>query len=52
MVVLRYWEDRSVDETADAMNVSSATVRTRSPRALAQLRERLGGSLCELTATL
>ncbi|MFD7228677.1 SigE family RNA polymerase sigma factor [Streptomyces sp. NPDC059881] len=52
VVVLRYWEDRSVDETADAMNVSSATVRTRSTRSLAQLRERLGGSLCELTATL
>ncbi|MFI1469574.1 SigE family RNA polymerase sigma factor [Streptomyces wuyuanensis] len=51
VVVLRYWEDRSVDETADAMNVSSAAVRTRSTRALARLRERLGGSLSELAAT-
>lgn len=48
VVVLRYWEDRSVEETADAMNVSSAAVRTRSTRALAKLRERLGGSLVEL----
>ncbi|WP_329223505.1 SigE family RNA polymerase sigma factor [Streptomyces sp. NBC_01485] len=48
VVVLRYWEDRSVEETADAMNVSSAAVRTRSTRALAKLREQLGGSLTEL----
>lgn len=48
MVVLRYWEDRSVEDTADAMNVSSAAVRTRSTRALAKLRERLGGSIAEL----
>ncbi|MCQ9129617.1 SigE family RNA polymerase sigma factor [Streptomyces hilarionis] len=50
VVVLRYWEDRSVEETADAMNVSSAAVRTRSTRALTKLRERLGGSLTELIA--
>ncbi|MFJ9025906.1 SigE family RNA polymerase sigma factor [Streptomyces sp. NPDC102259] len=48
VVVLRYWEDRSVEDTADAMHVSSAAVRTRSTRALAKLRERLGGSLAEL----
>lgn len=47
MLVLRYWEDRSVEETADAMNASSAAVRTRSTRALARLREQLGGSLAE-----
>lgn len=45
VLVLRYWEDRSVEETADAMNVSSAAVRTRTSRALARLREQLGGSL-------
>ncbi len=44
MLVLRYWEDRSVEETADAMNVSPAAVRTRTTRALARLREQLGGS--------
>ncbi|MFG2837178.1 SigE family RNA polymerase sigma factor [Streptomyces zaomyceticus] len=47
VVVLRYWEDRSIEETADALHVSSAAVRTRSVRALAKLRERLGGSLTE-----
>ncbi|MFJ8310861.1 MULTISPECIES: SigE family RNA polymerase sigma factor [unclassified Streptomyces] len=47
VIVLRYWEDRSIEETADAMNVSSAAVRTRSVRALAKLRDRLGGSLTE-----
>ncbi|WP_329099863.1 SigE family RNA polymerase sigma factor [Streptomyces sp. NBC_01439] len=45
VLVLRYWEDRSVEETADAMNASSAAVRTRTSRALARLREQLGGSL-------
>ncbi|MGA5420508.1 SigE family RNA polymerase sigma factor [Streptomyces lavendulocolor] len=48
VVVLRYWEDRSVEETAAAMNVSAAAVRTRSTRALARLREHLGGNLAEL----
>ncbi|MEV7419301.1 SigE family RNA polymerase sigma factor [Streptomyces sp. NPDC089919] len=47
VIVLRYWEDRSVEETADAMNVSSAAVRTRCTRALARLREQLGGALGE-----
>ncbi|MGW2511684.1 SigE family RNA polymerase sigma factor [Streptomyces scopuliridis] len=47
VVVLRYWEDRSVEETADAMHVSSAAVRTRSVRALAKLREQLGGRFAE-----
>lgn len=50
VIVLRYWEDRSIEETAHAMQVSSAAVRTRSVRALARLRERLGGSLTELAA--
>ncbi|MFE4371331.1 SigE family RNA polymerase sigma factor [Streptomyces sp. NPDC056835] len=48
VVVLRYWEDRSVEETADAMRVSSAAVRTRSVRALAKLREQLGDRFAEL----
>ncbi|MCX5207365.1 SigE family RNA polymerase sigma factor [Streptomyces sp. NBC_00237] len=50
VIVLRYWEDRSIEETADAMNVSSAAVRTRSVRALAKLREQLGGSLVEFAS--
>ncbi|MER7724802.1 SigE family RNA polymerase sigma factor [Streptomyces sp. NPDC096323] len=50
VIVLRYWEDRSVTETADALHVSSAAVRTRSTRALARLREQLGDSIGELSA--
>ncbi|MFD6338579.1 SigE family RNA polymerase sigma factor [Streptomyces sp. NPDC088147] len=50
VVVLRYWEDRSVEETADAMHVSSAAVRTRSVRALAKLRQQLGGRFTEFAA--
>ncbi|MFR9795294.1 SigE family RNA polymerase sigma factor [Streptomyces sp. MS06] len=42
VVVLRYWEDRSVQETADVLNVSSSAVRTRSVRALGRLRDLLG----------
>ncbi|MFF4832128.1 SigE family RNA polymerase sigma factor [Streptomyces sp. NPDC001315] len=47
VVVLRYWEDRSIEETADAMNASSAAVRTRCVRALARLRELLGEDVGE-----
>ncbi|MFJ3304127.1 SigE family RNA polymerase sigma factor [Streptomyces sp. NPDC086549] len=47
VVVLRYWEDRSIEETADAMNASSAAVRTRCVRALGRLRELLGEDLAE-----
>ncbi|MEU3407184.1 SigE family RNA polymerase sigma factor [Streptomyces sp. NPDC006670] len=50
VLVLRYWEDRSVEETAEAMDVSSAAVRTRTSRALTRLRGQLGGSLAELSA--
>ncbi|MCX4549182.1 SigE family RNA polymerase sigma factor [Streptomyces sp. NBC_01387] len=50
VVVLRYWEDRSIEETADALHLSSAAVRSRSVRALARLREQLGGSLAEFAA--
>ncbi|WP_210585564.1 SigE family RNA polymerase sigma factor [Streptomyces sp. GESEQ-35] len=51
VVVLRYWEDRSIEETADAMNTSSAAVRTRCTRALARLRELLGEDMGEYAAT-
>lgn len=48
MLVLRYWEDRSVEETAEVLRASSGAVRSRSTRALARLRVLLGGSLSEL----
>ncbi|QNP70499.1 SigE family RNA polymerase sigma factor [Streptomyces roseirectus] len=47
VVVLRYWEDRSVEETAQTMQTTSAAVRTRSTRALRQLRELLGEGIGE-----
>ena len=47
VVVLRYWEDRSIEETAQVMNASSAAVRTRCVRALGRLRELLGEDLGE-----
>ncbi|MFE1263379.1 SigE family RNA polymerase sigma factor [Streptomyces albogriseolus] len=49
VVVLRYWEDRSVEQTADVLNVSSAAVRTRCVRALGRLRELLGEDLHEFS---
>ena len=47
VVVLRYWEDRSIEETAAALNTSSAAVRTRCVRALARLRLFLGDTVGE-----
>jgi RNA polymerase sigma factor (sigma-70 family) len=41
IVVLRYWNDRSVDETATEVAISPAAVRTRASRALAKLRTQL-----------
>ncbi len=38
IVVLRYWEDRSVAETAFDLDLSEANVRTRARRALQKLR--------------
>ncbi|WP_217210408.1 SigE family RNA polymerase sigma factor [Streptomyces sp. AC550_RSS872] len=51
VVVLRYWEDRSVEETAEVLNASSAAVRTRCSRALGRLRELLGEDLGEYVAS-
>lgn len=38
IVVLRYWEDRSVAETATDLGLSEPVVRTRARRALQRLR--------------
>ncbi|WP_370288017.1 SigE family RNA polymerase sigma factor [Nocardioides sp.] len=38
VVVLRYWEDRSVAETAQVLDLAETVVRTRAHRALARLR--------------
>ncbi|WP_354640419.1 SigE family RNA polymerase sigma factor [Kitasatospora camelliae] len=45
VLVLRYWEDRSVEQTAAALQLSAGTVRARSLRALGRLRALLGSQL-------
>jgi RNA polymerase sigma factor (sigma-70 family) len=49
IVVLRYWEDHSVQDTAAILSISSGAVRTRSQRALSKLRQRLGNEISELS---
>jgi RNA polymerase sigma-70 factor (sigma-E family) len=48
VLVLRYWEDRSVEEAAAALRVTPGVVRSRSMRALARLRGVLGDQLSDL----
>lgn len=47
VLVLRYWEDRTVEETASTLELSTNAVRTRAFRALGRLRERLGADFVE-----
>ncbi|WP_028813654.1 SigE family RNA polymerase sigma factor [Streptomyces flavidovirens] len=42
VLVLRYWEDRSVEQTAAELGLRAGTVRNRSMSALGKLRELLG----------
>lgn len=42
VVVLRYWEDLSIEQTAEALGCGAGTVKSQSSRALAVLRDRLG----------
>ncbi|GAA3042937.1 SigE family RNA polymerase sigma factor [Kitasatospora albolonga] len=48
VLVLRHWEDRSIEETAQVLRSSPGAVRTRTTRALARLRALLGDSMAEL----
>ncbi|HSA49128.1 MAG TPA: SigE family RNA polymerase sigma factor [Yinghuangia sp.] len=45
VLVLRYWEDLSVEETAQILGVSTGTVKSQSARGLATLRSALGDAL-------
>ncbi|MEU4222360.1 SigE family RNA polymerase sigma factor [Actinoplanes sp. NPDC026623] len=42
IVVLRHWEDHSVETVAEILGVSASAVKMRSMRALGRLREHLG----------
>ena len=42
VLVLRYWEDRTVEDTARMLGLSVSAVKSRSSRALGRLREQLG----------
>jgi len=47
VLVLRYWEDRSVQDTAQMLAISASAVRVRALRALGRLRELLGADFLE-----
>jgi RNA polymerase sigma-70 factor (sigma-E family) len=44
VVVLRFWEDLSVEATAEALGCSAGTVKSQTSRALSKLRAILGDS--------
>ncbi|MFI8456404.1 SigE family RNA polymerase sigma factor [Kitasatospora sp. NPDC101447] len=50
-LVLRFWEDQSVEATAEALRQSTGTVKSNTSRGLAQLRVILGDSLREIAAS-
>ena len=47
VLVLRFWEDRSVEQTAAELRISAGAVRTRCLRALGRVREQLGADFIE-----
>ena len=48
VIVLRYWEDYSVEQVASLLEIRETTVRARSMRALTKLRAALGEELVDL----
>ncbi|AUY49437.1 MULTISPECIES: SigE family RNA polymerase sigma factor [Streptomycetaceae] len=48
VLLLRYWEDRSIEETARMLRLSSSAVRSQGTRALGRVRALLGDSLSDL----
>jgi RNA polymerase sigma-70 factor (sigma-E family) len=48
IIVLRYWEDYSVEQVASLLEIGEGAVRTRSMRALAKLRTVLNEELSDL----
>jgi RNA polymerase sigma-70 factor (sigma-E family) len=47
VLVLRFWEDRSVEQTAAELRISTGAARTRCFRALGRVRELLGADFIE-----
>ena len=43
VLVLRFWEDLSVEQTAQALNTGTGNVKSQTSRGLVALREALGG---------
>ena len=48
VIVLRYWEDLSVEQVAEMLDCSPGTVRSQASRGLADLRAALGEDLRDL----
>jgi RNA polymerase sigma-70 factor (sigma-E family) len=51
VVVLRYWEDHSVETVAEMLDMSTSAVKSASLRALAELRSMLGADFLADLAT-
>ena len=51
VVVLRYFDDLSVDATAEIMGSSTGTVKSQTAKALAKLRDAIGSTSVELEET-
>ncbi|OPC78255.1 SigE family RNA polymerase sigma factor [Embleya scabrispora] len=51
VLVLRYWEDYSIKDTADILRIAPGNVPVRAKRALTRLRALLGNELRDLATT-
>lgn len=47
VLVLRFWEDLSVDQVADLLSCSTGTVKSQTARGLDRLRSELGATVME-----
>ncbi|WP_034267565.1 SigE family RNA polymerase sigma factor [Actinospica robiniae] len=50
MVILRYWEDLTIEQTAAALGCSEGNVKSQCSRSLEKLRNLLGDQFTELVA--
>jgi DNA-directed RNA polymerase specialized sigma24 family protein len=50
MVILRYWEDLTIEQTATALGCSEGNVKSQCSRSLEKLRTLLGEQFTELVA--